>query len=189
MGKVHLTRQLPGVWLVFLMWLVQGCASLSPENCAVFEDERRSTNYATRYNFSQIESENAIKHFKPLPSGMLATVRHYRLRVYPGETVTCRHAAIEKEIYIQRAPGADLAIEEVREVHSENGALIATKTESMGGQLRKTGYYLARVPFPVPAQTPPGKYRISSRLVLKVKGANPVVLMRASDHLTVLARR
>lgn len=175
--------------LLGCLLLVQGCASLSPESCATFENERRTTNYATRYSYSQAESENAVKHYKPLPSGMLATVRHYRMRVYPGETLTCRHASIEKEIYIQRAPGANLAIEEVREVHAENGALIATKTENIGGQLLKTGYYLARTPFPLPAQTPPGKYRISGRLVLKVKGADPVTLMRASDMLTVLARR
>lgn len=188
-GMGRRSHQVSGVGLGCLLLLVQGCASLSPENCAAFEDERRRTNYVTRYNYSQSESENAVKHFKPLPSGMLATVRHYRLRVYPGETVTCRHATIEKEIYVQRAPGANLAIEEVREIHSESGALIATKSENVGGQLRGTGSYLARVPFPLPAQTPPGKYRISSRLVLKVKGADPVVLMRASDILTVIARR
>jgi hypothetical protein len=120
---------------------------------------------------------------------MLATVRHYRVRAYPGETTTCRHASIEKEIYIQRTAGVNLTLEEVREIHAESGALIATKTESVGGQLRRTGYYQAKVPFPLPAQTPPGKYRISTRLVLKTNGTAPVVLTRASDYLTVLASR
>jgi hypothetical protein len=160
-----------------------------PGNCSTFEEERRRTNYATRYSFSQAESDNAVKHYKPLPSGMLATVRHYRVRAYPGETMTCRHASIEKEIYIQRTAGVNLTLEEVREIHAESGALIATKTESVGGQLRRTGYYQAKVPFPLPAQTPPGKYRISTRLVLKTNGTAPVVLTRASDYLTVLASR
>jgi hypothetical protein len=183
------SRFTTGALLAGLTLLTQGCASLSPGNCTAFEDERRRTNYTTRYSFAQAESDNAARHYKPLPAGMLATVRHYRVRSYPGETVTCRHASIEKEIYIQRSPGANLTLEEVREIHAESGALIATKTENVGSQLRKTGYYQARVPFPLPAQTPPGKYRINSRLMLKVQGSSPVELTRASDYLTVLASR
>jgi hypothetical protein len=165
--------------------LAAGCATIRVDDCARFEQERKDTNYATRYERSESESSEASKHYKPLPKGALAVVRLYRVRMNSAQTPPCRHVNIEKELYLQRAPGNGFVLEEVREILANNGTLIAAKTETLSSQLAATGYYTATVPFPIPDKTPAGKYRLSSRLVLRAKGGEPVMLARSTTQFTV----
>ncbi|MEK7840108.1 MAG: hypothetical protein AAB252_02920, partial [Pseudomonadota bacterium] len=62
-----------------LMLLASGCASLLPGNCERFADDRKKTDYATRYKLSASRTEDAVKQFPPLPRGTAAMTRLYRI--------------------------------------------------------------------------------------------------------------
>lgn len=175
--------------LASLMLLAGGCASLLPGNCERFADDRKKTDYTTRYKISTSPSEGAIKQHPPLPRGSLAVSRHYRIGVSSKETHTCRHLTLEKDLYLQRLPGNDVVLEEVREIYSAGGGRIATRTENLTAQLAKTGYYQAEVAFPIPEKTPPGTYRVVSRLMVKTRAHGTRQLAQAESQFTVLARR
>jgi hypothetical protein len=169
--------------------LLHGCATLLPENCARFDEARKRTDYATRYQFSESETARAAPKYKPLPAGALAVARQYQIQIDRAETRPCRHITIEKELFLQRAPGDVFSLQEVREIFADGGVLIASKTENITAQLKSSGQYSAAVPFPIPEKTPTGRYQVVSRLVLKASGGEPVVLARATARFTVLPKR
>lgn len=170
--------------------LMAGCAAFREETCAQFEEQRKDTDYTTQYRFSEPDSETAVRNFKQLPRGETAVVRLYKMRVDPPRIKPCHHLTIHKEIYLQRTADASRMLEEVREFYTADGALIATKTESVGDQLRTSGYYSGNTPLPIPENAPPGKYRIVSKLVLKVKNkSQAMVLAQTSAGFQVIPRK
>lgn len=172
-----------------LVLLAGGCASLLPGNCERFADDRKKTDYATRYRPSASRTEDASKQFRPLPRGTPAMAPLYRIGMSSKETHTCRHITLEKDLYLQRLPGNGIVLEEVREIYATGGGRIATRTENVTHQLARTGYYQAEVAFPIPEKTPPGTYRVVSRLLVRSRAHGTRTLAQAESRFTVLARR
>ena len=185
----HLRRLVP-VILVGLSLIASGCATIHEETCEQFEANRKDTDYSTQYQFSESDSETATKNFKPLPPGANAVVRLYRIQIDPPKVKPCRHLTIRKEIYLLQSARLKRTLEEVREIYTHDGALIATKTESVGDRLRTSGYYTGETLLPIPENAPLGKYRIVSKLVLKTKKkSRAIVLAKASASFQVLSRQ
>ena len=187
--RIHLRRFVP-VILVGLSLIASGCATIHEETCEQFEENRKYTDYSTQYQFSESDSETAAKNFKPLPRGANAMVRLYRIHLDPPKVKPCRHLTIRKEIYLQQSAHLSRTLEEVREIYTSDGALIATKTESVGDRLRTSGYYTGETLLPIPENAPLGKYRIVSKLVLKTKKkSQAIVLTTTSASFQVLSRQ
>lgn len=175
---------------VGLSLLVVGCATYRETACAHLEKNRQETDYTTQYRLTETDSETAGRDFKPLGRGEIAAVRLYKMRVDPPTIKPCRHLTIHKEFYLQRKISVDLVLEEVREFYTAAGVLIATKTESIGSQLHRSGFYAGNTPLPIPEKAPPGKYRIVSKLILKTKNKSPtMVLAKTSASFQVLPRK
>jgi len=187
--RIHPRRFVPLI-LVGLSLLASGCATIREETCRQFEANRKDTDYGTQYQFSESDSETAAKNFKPLPRGANAVVRLYRIHLDPPKVKPCRHLTIRKEIYLQQNARLNRTLEEVREIYTSDGALIATKTESVGDRLRTSGYYTGETSLPIPENAPLGKYRIVSKLVLKTKkNSRAIVLNKTSASFQVLSRQ
>lgn len=190
---ILLRRPLMGRFLFAIMLglslLVTGCATFQKGSCAQFEERQDDADYATQYHFSDSDSETAARNFKSLPRGKSAVVRSYKMHIEPVKIKPCQHLTIRKEIYLQRNAKANLMLQEVREFYAGNGMLITTKIESVGSQLRTTGYYSSNTLLPIPETAPPGKYRIVSKLTLKAKnGSRPVELAKTSVNFQILVR-
>lgn len=186
---IHPRRFVPFIF-AGLSLLASGCATIHEESCEQFEANRKDTDYSTQYQFSESDSETAAKNFKPLPRGANAVVRLYRIHLDPPKVKPCRHLTIRKEIYLQQSPRLNRTLEEVREIYTSDGALIATKTESVGDRLRTSGYYTGETLLPIPENAPLGKYRIVSKLVLKTKKKpQAIVLAKTSASFQVLSRQ
>ncbi|GAB4513283.1 MAG: hypothetical protein Tsb0026_17810 [Sulfuricaulis sp.] len=159
-------------------------------SCAQFEKSRQETDYTTRYRFLETESETAARNFKALPKSDSAIVRQYKMRVDPPAIRSCNHLTIHKDIYLQRKLDKNLLLEEVREFYTADGALIATKTESIADQLRTSGFYSGNALLPIPQKAPPGKYRLVSKLILKKKNnSRATQLAKTSVNFQVITRK
>ncbi|MBI5782737.1 MAG: hypothetical protein HZA69_03245 [Gammaproteobacteria bacterium] len=186
---IPLKRLLP-VIIASLGLLFSGCASFREKTCAQFEENRKEADYTTQYHFLESDSETAARNFKSLPKGTSAVVRLYKMRVDTPKIEPCNHLILYKEFYVQRKAGGGLALEEVREFYTADGALIATKVETIGNQLRTSGYYTGDTALPIPEKAPPGKYRIVSKLVLKGKDTSRATLLaKTSVNFQVIARK
>ncbi|MEK7716977.1 MAG: hypothetical protein AAB322_04400, partial [Pseudomonadota bacterium] len=175
-NRTHLRRLVPVILAGFSL-LASGCATIREETCEQFEANRKDIDYSTQYQFSEPDSEMAAKNFKPLPRGANVVVRLYRIHLDPPKVKPCRHLTIRKEIYLQQSLRLNRTLEEVREIYTADGALIATKTESVGDRLRTSGYYTGETLLPIPENAPLGKYRIVSKLVLKTKKNSQAIVL------------
>lgn len=183
-------RRISPAILAALALLLSGCASWRGMTCAQFEENRKEADYATQYRFMESDSETAARDFKPLPKGTSAIVRLYKMRIDAPKIAPCNHLTLYKEFYLQRKAGRDLMLEEVREFYTAEGALIATKVETIGNQLRTSGYYSGDTILPIPEKAPPGKYRIVSKLVLKGKNTSrSTLLAKTSVNFQVISRK
>ncbi|MDO8705037.1 MAG: hypothetical protein Q7J84_08840 [Sulfuricaulis sp.] len=170
--------------------LVTGCASFQQQTCGQFEENRKGTDYTTQYQFSESDSRTAARDFKNLPRGKNVAVHLYKMHIDPPRITPCRHLTIHKEMYLQRTIRANQVLEEVREFYADSGALIATKTETVGGQLRASGYYTGETLLPIPENAPMGKYRIVSKIVLKTKNKSTAkVLAKTGISFEVVPRQ
>lgn len=186
---IPLKRILP-VILAGLGLLLSGCASFRETTCAKFEENRKEADYATQYRFQESDSETAARNFKSLPKGTSAVVRLYKMRVDTPKIAPCNHLTLYKEFYLQRKTRGGLTLEEVREFYTADGALVATKVETIGNQLRTSGYYIGDTSLPIPEKAPPGKYRIVSKLVLKAKNTSRTTLLaKTSVYFQVVSRK
>jgi hypothetical protein len=186
---IFVRRHVP-VLIVGLSLIASGCATIHEETCEQFEVNRKDTDYSTQYQFSESDSELADKYFKPLPRGANAVVRLYRLQLDPPKVTPCRHLTIRKEIYLLQSTRQKRSLKEVREIYASDGALIATKTESIGDRLSTSGYYTGETLLPIPKNAPLGKYIIVSKIVLKTnKKSRTVVLAKSSASFQVVSRQ
>ena len=180
------------VLLAALSLFISGCATVPPpENgCVQFEVNSKDGDYSTKYVYSDPDSEVAEKNFKPLPRGQSVFVRLYSMYLAPSKINPCSYLTIHKDVYIQRSVKSGTALEEIREFYTSGGTLIATKAESVGNQLRTTGYYSGDTLLPIPPNAPPGKYRIVSKLVVKGKNKhNLTVLARTNASFEIVPRK
>ncbi len=183
-------RRLSPAILIGLSLLASGCATHREETCAQFEESRKDQDYSTQYRFSETDTESAARNFKPLPRGVKPVVRLYRMQLEPAGIRPCRHLVIRREIYLQQNVRQNRTLEEVREIYAANGMRVATKTESIGDQLRTSGYYTGETRLPIPETTPLGKYRVVSKLIMKTgKKSKTVVLAKTSANFQVLPRQ
>lgn len=143
-----------------------GCATFDPDVCARFDAVRGSTSYETVYRYSEADTRNAVRTFKTVARKNTVTVRWYTLRVSADATPRCAHMYLYKDLYIER-DARSVELEERREFYTASGKLIAVKKEDLSRQLRRSGYYSASVPLPIPEAAPAGRYRVVTRLVLK----------------------
>ena len=170
--------------------LLTGCASFPQQTCGQFEENRKGTDYTTQYRLSESDSQTAAGNFKNLPRGKNVAVRSYKMHIDPPRITPCRHLTIHKEMHLQRNIRANQVLEEVREFYADSGALIATKTETVGGQLRASGYYTGAALLPIPENAPMGKYRIVSKIVLRMKNkSTATVLAKTSISFEVVSRQ
>lgn len=179
------------VLLLSLAMLSASCASLFAPNCARFEEERKQTDYTPRYEYSAAKTRKLAAEVKPLPGNALAAAPLYKAQVDAGPVRHCTHLTIRKELLLQRTDKARaLVIEETREIFTEAGKRIATKTVNLSGQLTQPGYYSAREQLPIPEATPAGKYRVVSRLTYRAgPKAKPAMLARATLDFEVAPKK
>jgi hypothetical protein len=179
------------VLLLSLSLLSASCASLVAPNCARFEEDRKQTDYTPRYEHSAAKTRKLATDVKPLPGNALAAAPLYQAQADAGPVRHCTHLTIRKELYLQRADKARaLVIEETREIFTEGGKRIATKTVDLSGQLAKPGSYSAKELLPIPEATPAGKYRVVSRLTYRADPkSKPAMLARATLNFEVAAKK
>lgn len=183
-------RRLTSAILIGLSLLASGCATHREETCAQFEESRKDQDYSTQYRFSETDTESAARNFKPLPRGAKAIVRLYRMQLEPVGIKPCHHLTIRREIYLQQNARLGRTLEEVREIYTADGMLVATKAEPVGDQLRTSGYYTGETRLPIPENAPLGKYHVVSKLVMKTgKKSKTVVLAKTSANFQVLSRQ
>ena len=112
------------------------------------------------------------------------------MQIEPQKITPCQHLALHKEISLQYRTKASQTLEEVREFYTDSGALIATKTEAIGGQLRASGYYTGETLLPIPENAPTGTYLIKSKILLKMKNKSSAkVLAKTSTRFEVVPRQ
>jgi hypothetical protein len=173
--------------LALFALLSSGCAALVPETCEQFEERRKQTNYATEYAF---EGTNVSSNSRALAKNELAAAPLYQMKLDTDNTRPCSHVKIRKEIALIRRDNTDLIFEETREFFTENGTRIAQKKEVLTGQLNKSGHYSAVVPLPIPRNAPPGKYRLTSTLMLRTRNdPKPKMLARTTASFQVTAAK
>ena len=169
--------------------LASGCASLSQETCAQFEERAREVDYATHYRNSDTDLEASARHFKSLPKNTPAVARLYKLQLDATTISPCHHVAIHKELYLLRAARQGMEFEEIREFYAGDGTLIATKREAVSKQLSTNGYYVATVPLPIPRLAPMGKYLVVSKLIVRTaENRQGTLLAKASAGFQVIPR-
>jgi len=169
--------------------LTSGCASLTQETCAQFEERTKELDYATQYQNSDTDLKISTRQFRPLPKNTSAVARLYKLELDTTTTNPCRHVAIHKELYLLRTAKQGLEFEEIREFYAGDGTLIATKRETVSKQLGASGYYVATVPLPIPRLAPMGKYLVVSKLVVRTaENRQGTLLAKASAGFQVIPR-
>jgi hypothetical protein len=169
--------------------LASGCASLSQETCAQFEERTKEVDYATHYWNSEADLETSARHFKSLPKNTSAVARLYKLQLDATTTNPCRHVVIRKELYLLRATKQGMEFDEIREFYAGDGTLIATKRETVSKQLSTSGYYVATVPLPIPRMAPMGKYLVVSKLIVRTaENQQGTLLAKTSAGFQVIPR-
>jgi hypothetical protein len=163
MLRLHRARTLRCFVLVAVL-LIGGCATVGPDRCDRFEQVRKTTDYDTRYVYSQADTRRAARSFARRQRRTDPAARWYTLRIDRAQARPCEHLYLIKDLYLQRSSKA-VALEEQREFYTAQGQLITTKREDVTSQLPKTGYYTASVPLPIPSAAPAGTYRIVTHLI------------------------
>jgi hypothetical protein len=177
------------LFVIALITALTGCVSVPPPaDCDRFAVDSKQLMYQTKYTFSEQKTARYAKDHRALPASTPAAAPVYKLDIEKDVVRVCSHLALQKELFLQRG-GDGITIEETREFYAQDGALIASKTENLSPQLKKSGFYVATVPLPVPEKAPPGQYRVVSKLTLKKPGGKAIILAEASDSFSVIAKR
>jgi len=184
MDPVAFQRSVPCA--ILLTAMLGGCASINDFSCDMHETQTRGTKPVTTYSLTDLKSgETALR---ALPAGSIAQVPTYKIRFKPGFTRPCTTLTLHKDVVIQRSDEATLTLNEIREFYAEDGTLIATSTQDVSEQIKKSGVYIATTPLPIPKSAPPGKYRIVSKLLFEKRGDRraPVPIARAEGFFYII---
>ncbi len=174
----------PALLVSLILALLSGCATTPPNECQVQAAESGRIDLATHYHRA-----SPFLAFGPLPRGMLAQATVYRVNVNRDEIRPCEYLKIHKELYLRRDPYADLTFTETREFYAQDGTLIASHSESLGQNLRASGFYTATTLLPIPPGAPAGNYLIVSKLFFHRRGYDRSVrLARAEVTFTIEPR-
>lgn len=168
-----------------ILALLSGCATAPRRECQAQAAESGKMDLATHYH----RASQALT-FGPLPRGVLAQAALYRISVNRSRIRPCGYLRIRKELYLRRITHADLTFTETREFFAQDGTLIASRTETLGGGLPTSGFYTATTLLPIPRSAPAGNYLIVSRLAFHRRGdRRSVRLARAEVTFTIEPRR
>ena len=171
---------------ILLTALLGGCASMDDFSCDMHETQTRGSKPVTTYTLTDAKSgETALK---VLPAGSIAQVPTYKIRFKPGFTKPCTTLTLHKDVIIQRSDEATVTLNEIREFYAEDGTLIATSSQDVSEQVKKSGAYIATTPLPIPKSAPPGKYKIVNKLLFERRGDRraPVPIARAEGFFYII---
>jgi len=171
---------------VMLTALLGGCAGMDQFSCDMHETQARGTKPVTTYTLT--DPKNGETALRPLPAGSVAQVPTYKIKFRPGYTKPCTTLTLHKDVVIQRSDEANVVLNEVREFYAEDGTLIATSTQDISEQVRKSGTYSATTPLPIPKSAPPGKYKIVNKLLFERRGEHraPAQIARAEGFFYII---
>lgn len=158
------------LWLLAGMLGISGCANTAKSHFGCAQAPERA---ATPY----MPAKTLQAQYEPLPKGLLAVTRSYRLQVATPQIMPCNSLKLTKEVFLQRRPDPSVVFKEVREFYAQDGTLIARHNEDVTRQLQQSGAYSASLSLPIPAAAPPGTYRIVSKLLVERPGeSQPAVV-------------
>lgn len=167
-------------FVTVLTVLLGGCASMDNFSCDMHEQSARGAKPITTYTPVEPKPNAAAPY--TLPAGSNAQVSTYKLTFRPGFTKPCASISLRKDVVIQRSDDAQVVLSEIREFYAEDGTLIATATQDVSAQVKKSGGYIAVTPLPIPKSAPPGKYKIVSKLLFERRGdRRPAVLIARAE--------
>ena len=171
---------------VMLISLLGGCAGTGQRNCDMPESQARATKPVTTY--APAGSRAGETAPRALPSGSIAQAPTYKISFRPGFTKPCTILTLHKNVVILRSDEANVILNEIREFYAEDGTLIATSTQDISEQVRKSGAYIATTPLPIPKSAPPGKYKIVNKLLFERRGDRraPVQIARAEGFFYII---
>jgi len=167
-------------FMTVLTVLLGGCASMDDFRCDMHEQSVRGTKPITSYTPAEPKPNAAAPY--TMPSGSNAQVSTYKLTFRPGFTKPCSSITLHKDVVIQRSDDAQVVLNEVREFYAEDGTLIATVTQDVSAQVKKSGAYIAVTSLPIPKSAPPGKYKIVNKLLFERRGdRRPAALIARAE--------
>jgi hypothetical protein len=171
---------------ILLTALLGGCASMGDFSCDMHETQSRGTKPVTTYSLADTKSGEAA--FRQLPASSIAQVPTYKIRFKPGFTKPCATVTLLKDVAILRSDETTVMLNEIREFYAEDGTLIATSTQDISEQVKKSGNYIATTPLPIPKSAPPGKYKIVNKLMYERRGDRraPVQIARAEGFFYII---
>lgn len=171
-----------------VLLLAGGCAGMEQFSCDVHEQQNQGRKPVTTYRY--VEPKPGQPALRALPPGSVAHVSTYTLSFKPGFTKPCTTLDLLKDVTIQRSDDTDVMLNEVREFYAEDGTLIASATQDVSAQVKRSGAYIATTPLPIPKSAPPGKYKIVSKLLFERRGGNraPAQIARAEGFFYIIPR-
>jgi hypothetical protein len=172
--------------VVMLTALLGGCAGLEERSCEMHEAETRGTKPVTTYTLTEPKPGEPAP--RALPVGSVPMTPTYKLSFIPGFTKPCTTLTLHKDVVILRSDETSVLLNEIREFYAEDGTLIATSTQDISSQVKRSGTYVATTPLPIPKTAPPGKYKIVSKLLFERRGDHrpPVTLARAEGYFYII---
>lgn len=184
--KDKITIRRSALCVIVLTALLGGCASMDQFSCDMHEKQTRGSKPVTAYTLIDPKSDQTA--LRPLPAGSIAQVPTYKIRFMPGFTKPCTTLTLHKDVVIQRSDEANVMLNEIREFYAEDGTLIATSTQDISEQVKKSGTYTATTLLPIPKSAPPGKYKIVSKLLFERRGDRraPVPIARAEGFFYII---
>jgi hypothetical protein len=108
----------------------------------------------------------------------------YRVVAEQGAVERCGQLALRKEVVLIRHARPNVELWEIRDFFAGDGTFITRAREDVSAQLASSGHYAGNLVLPIPASTPPGRYRIVTRLIEK-KGNRERVLAVTATHFRV----
>jgi hypothetical protein len=153
---------------IVLTALLGGCAGMEERSCEMHEAQTRGSKPVTTYTLTEPKPGETAP--RALPVGSVPMVPTYKILFKPGYTKPCTTLTLHKDVVILRSDEASVLLNEVREFYAEDGTLIATSTQDIGAQVKRSGSYVASTPLPIPKTAPPGKYKIVSKLLFERRG-------------------
>ena len=179
------TNRHAALFVLLLASLLGGCASISNFSCDMHESQTRGVKPVTTYTLTAPQGSAAPR---TLPAGSVAQAPVYKITFKPGFTKPCTTLTLHKDVIIERSDEAGVILTEIREFYAEDGTLIATSTQDISEQVRKSGSYVATTPLPIPKSAPPGKYKIVNKLMYERRGDRraPVSIARAEGFFYII---
>jgi hypothetical protein len=174
------------LYIVMLAAALGGCAGMEERSCESHEAQVRGTKPVTTYTLTELKPGETAPRM--LPVGSVPMVPTYKISFKPGFTKPCTTLTLHKDVVILRSDEATVLLNEVREFYAEDDTLIATATQDISSQVKKSGTYIATTPLPIPKSAPPGKYKIVSKLLFERRGDRrpPVTLARVEGYFYII---